>query len=247
MTIDTTSAPGAKPVLRVMLSGGFAAAWKRIAPAFEPAAGCAVEAARGASIGTSPTSIPERLRRGEPVDAFVVVGEAMDDLVRDGHARGATRIDLARSLIGLAVRAGAPKPDIGTVDAFRRALLDARAIVHSESASGVYLTQVLLPRLGIADRVRDRCRMIQGEPSGRAVARGEADIAIQQVGELLPVRGIDLVGAIPAELQKVTTFCAAIATGATNVDGARALTAFLATPFAAAVMRESGMDPVRAG
>jgi hypothetical protein len=129
--------------------------------------------ARGASMGTTPSSIPSRLQRGEPVDVFIMVGDALECLMEQGKVAAGTRTDLARSSIGVAVRAGAPKPDIGSVDAFKRAMLDAKSLAYSSSASGVYLSTELFPRLGIADQVKGKSRMIgasRSAPPSRGVS-----------------------------------------------------------------------------
>ena len=242
MMLFISSAGGAE--IRVMISGGFSAAYLELIPEFERATGHTVVTARGASMGTTPNSIPSRLQRGEPVDVFVMVGDALEGLVKQGKIAAGTRVDLARSSIGVAVRAGSPKPDIRSVDAFKRAMLDARSLAYSSSASGVYLSTELFPRLGIADQVRGKSRMIGSEPVGAAVARGEAEIALQQISELLPVPGIDFVGPLPAEIQKITVFSAGIAAGAREPDAARGLIKFLASPAAAPAIAKSALEPI---
>jgi molybdate transport system substrate-binding protein len=144
----------------------------------------------------------------------------------------------------MAVRAGAPKPDISSVDAFKRALLEAKSIAYSDSASGVYVSTELFQRLGIADQVVGKSKMIPAEPVGAVVARGEAEIGLQQASELLPVPGIDYVGPLPAELQKITVFSAGVAAGAKEPDAARALISCLASPAATAAIKKSGLEPV---
>jgi molybdate transport system substrate-binding protein len=172
------------------------------------------------------------------------VGTALDELIKQGKVVAASRADLARSSIGMVVRKGAPKPDIASVAAFKRTLIEAKSIAYSDSASGVYLSTVLFQRLGIADQVLGKSRMIPGEPIGAVVARGEAQIGFQQISELLPVPGVDLVGPLPAEIQKVTVFSAGVATSAKEPDAARALIVFLASAEAAAAIAKSGMEPV---
>jgi molybdate transport system substrate-binding protein len=140
--------------------------------------------------------------------------------------------------------AGASKPDISSVDALRRALLAANSIAYSDSASGAYVSTELFKRLGIADQVAGKSRMMPAEPVGAVVPRGEAEIGFQQVSELKAIAGIDLVGPLPAELQKITIFSAGIVVGAREPDAARALIAFLASPTAAAAIRDSGLEPM---
>ncbi len=242
MMLFTSCAGGAE--IRVMISGGFSAAYLELIPEFQRSTGHKVVTARGASMGTAPNSIPSRLQRGEPVDVFVMVGDALEGLVKQGKVADGTRVDLARSNIGVAVRAGSHKPDIGSVDAFKRAMLDAKSLAYSDSASGVYLTTDLFPRLGIADQIKGKSKMIESAPVGAAVARGEVEIGLQQISELLPVPGIDFVGPLPAEIQKITVFSAGIAVNAREPDAAGVLIRFLASPTAAAAIAKSGLEPM---
>jgi len=175
---------------------------------------------------------------------LIMAGEALDGLIKQGKVIAGTRVDLARSRIGVAVRAGARKPDIGSVDAFTRALLDAKSIAYSASASGVYLSTELFQRLGIADRIRNKSKMIESEPVGAVVARGDAEIGLQQISELLPVPGIDYVGPLPPQIQKVTVFSAGIARGAKNTDAATALVKFLASAAAVPAIAKSALEPM---
>jgi molybdate transport system substrate-binding protein len=232
--------------VRVMISGGYAASLKTLGPAFERATGHTVTTIRGPSMGDTPEAIPNRLRRGEPVDVLIMVGSALDGLIAAGEATAATRVDLARSGIAMAVRAGAPRPDIGTVEALKRTLLDASSIAYSDSASGVYLSTTLFPRLGLAEQLRAKARMIPGEPVGEVVARGDAQIGFQQMSELKPVHGIDIVGPLPEGAQRLTVFSAAIAVRAREPAAARALLEFLAQPSSAATVSATGMEPVTA-
>jgi molybdate transport system substrate-binding protein len=195
-------------------------------------------------MGNTPDTVPVRIQRGEPIDVVIMVDYALSDLIKGGKVIADSRVELARSSIGVAVRAGAPKPDISSVDALRRTLLEAKSIAYSDSASGVYISTELFKRLGIADQVAGKSRMIPAEPVGAVVARGEAEIGLQQLSELKPIAGIDLVGPLPPEVQKITIFSAGIVVGAREPDAARALIAFLASPAAAAAIKESGMEPM---
>ncbi|MBI3047400.1 MAG: substrate-binding domain-containing protein [Acidobacteria bacterium] len=229
--------------IRVMTSGGFTAALLELLPEFEREARHTVLTAFGASMGGAPDSIPSRLARGEPADVVILARPALDDLMAQGKVVPGTAVDLVRSLIGMVVRAGAPKPDISSVDALKRTLLDARSIAFSASASGVYLSTELFPRLGIADQIRGKSRRIESERVAAVVARGEAEIGFQQVSELLPVPGADYVGPLPEGAQQVTIFSAGIAAGARAPDAARALIRFLSSPAAYPVIRKSGLEP----
>lgn len=230
--------------IRVMTSGAFTAPFLRVTPEFERATHNKIATAFGASMGGAPDSIPSRLQRGEPVDVVILASAALDQLIQQGKVVPGSRVDLVRSSIGMAVRAGAPKPDISSVEALKRTLLQAKSIAYSDSASGVYLSHEMFQRLGIADQIRDKCKRIAGEPVGAVVARGDAEIGFQQISELLPVPGIDYVGPLPAEVQKVTVFSAGIAVGAKNPEAARALIKFLASPAVTRAIKDSGLQPV---
>jgi molybdate transport system substrate-binding protein len=235
--------PAAAAELRVVSSGGFAAAYRALAPRFERERGLTLVSAWGPSMGTTANAVPQRLARQEPIDVLIMVGYALDALVKEGKVLADSRRDLARSLIGAAVRAGAPHPEIGTVDGLRNALLAAKAVVYSDSASGVYIEAELFKRLGIADQMKGKARMIPAEPVGEVIARGEADLGFQQVSELKPIHGIDLLGPIPEAVQQATVFSAGIVATSPNREDARALIDFLTSPDAAAAIRESGMEP----
>jgi molybdate transport system substrate-binding protein len=235
---------GQAAVVTVVSSGGFAVAYKALAPEFERTTGNTLVTSWGPSMGNTPDAVPMRLQRGEPIDVVIMVGYALSNLIKEGKVVADSRVDLARSGIGVAVRAGASKPDISSIDALKRALLAAKSIAYSDSASGVYVSTELFKHLGIADQVAGKSRMIPAEPVGAVVARGEAEIGFQQMSELKPVAGIDLVGPLPPELQKITIFSAGIVNGAREPDAARALITFLASPAASAAIRESGLEPM---
>jgi molybdate transport system substrate-binding protein len=231
--------------LHVMTSGAFTAAFLELSPQFEQAQKTKVSTAFGASMGGAPDSIPSRLNRNEPADVVILAREALDDLVAKGAVVPGSQVDLVRSTIGMAVRAGAPKPDISSVEALKRTLLAAKSIAYSASASGVYLSTELFPRLGIADAIKDKSRRIESERVGTVVARGDAEIGFQQVSELLPIAGLDYVGPLPEAVQRATIFSAGIATNAKNVEAARALIRFLTSAAAAPTIRKTGLEPVR--
>ena len=227
--------------ITVMISGGFSAAYSKLVPEFERASGHKVVTLRGPSMGETPQAVPNRLARGETTDVVIVVGYALDGLIQNGRVAADSRTDLAWSPIGMAVRAGAPKPDISTVETFKRALIAAKSIAHSDSASGVYLSTELFGRLGVLEQIKGKLYKSPGEPVGRVVARGQAEIGFQPVSELRPHPGIDIVGPIPAELQVVNVFRAGIATNAREPEAAKALIAFLVSPAARPAILESGM------
>ena len=232
--------------IKVMTSGAFTAAFLDLIDQFERATHNKIVVA-ATSIGTGENSIPNRLRRGEPVDVVIVADGVLVGFIKDGLILAESYTPLARSAIGMAVRAGAPKPDISTVEALKRTLLQAQSIAYSASVSGDYVSTELFQRLGIADQVASKSRRIEGgERVGAAVARGEAEIGFQQISELLPVPGIDHVTALPPEVQKVAVFSAGVARSTRNSDAAHALIKFLASPEAAHAITKSGMDPITA-
>jgi molybdate transport system substrate-binding protein len=233
--------------IKVMTSGAFTAAYLELVPEFERTTHQKVVTSYGASMGTAPDSIPMRLERGEPADVVILARPALDQLVKQGKVFPESRVDLVRSSIGIAVRAGARKPAIGTVDELKRALLEAKSIAYSDSASGAYLSSELFPRLGIAEQVAGKSQRIKTMSVGAVVARGDAEIGFQQISELLPVKGIDYVGPLPPEVQKVTVFSAGVAAGSKNADAAKALIKFLASAAALPAITKSGLEPLTAG
>jgi molybdate transport system substrate-binding protein len=233
--------------VRVMISGGLTAAYKALVPEFERATGHKVLTAYGPSMGTTTNAIPVRLDRGEPADVLIMVGYALDDLVKNGKAIADSKIDLVKSPIAVAVKSGTPKPDISTADAVKRALLAAKTIAYSDSASGVYVSTEMFDKLGIKEAMEGKARKIPATPVGEIVARGDAEIGFQQMSELKPVEGIDIVGPLPDELQKITIFSAGIASASKEPDAGKALIKFLASPAARAEIVKSGMDPIPAG
>jgi molybdate transport system substrate-binding protein len=227
-----------------MISGGLTAAYRELVPKFEESTGHKVITAYGPSMGTTVNAIPVRLARGEPADVLIMVGYALADLAKQGKVVNTSQVDLVRSPIGLAVRAGAPEPDISTVASLKAALLATKSVAYSDSASGVYVERELFKRLGIEDQLKPKSRAIPAEPVGEVVARGDAEIGFQQISELLPVRGIKVVGPIPAEVQQITVFSAGIATGAAEPVAGKELIAFLASAASAPVLTKAGLDPI---
>jgi molybdate transport system substrate-binding protein len=227
-----------------MVSGGFTAAYKILVAEWEKSSGHRVETVYGASMGETPTAIPNRLARGEQADIVILARAALDALVKDGKIVAGSQVDLVRSRIGMAVKAGARKPDISTEARFREALLEAKSIVYSDSASGVYISTEMFKKLGIADQVAGRTKMVAGTPVGEIVAKGEAEIGFQQISELLPVHGITLVGAIPDPVQRITTFSAGLSATSRAQEAAHQLVAYLSSKHAWPVIRRSGLDPM---
>jgi molybdate transport system substrate-binding protein len=234
--------------VHVMISAGFFGVYSELGAAFERASGHHLVTTRGPSMGDSPEAIPTRLARGEPADVVILDGGAADELGKRGLVRADSKVELARSLIGMVVRAGAAKPDIGSVEALRSVLLAAKSVAYSDSGSGTYLSTTLFPKLGIAEQLAGKSRKVRGPPSGEpvaaVVARGEAEIGFQQVSELINVPGISFVGTIPAEVQPMTFFAGALTTSVRQPEAASALIRFLASPEAAPVLAKAGLMPL---
>jgi molybdate transport system substrate-binding protein len=227
---------------RVMTSGAFTAAHLALIPQLERLTKAKVVTA-STSIGTGEMSIPNRLKRGEVVDIVIVAEHVLRQFVAEGLALAEGVKVVARSSIAFAVCAGAPRPDIGSADALRRTLLQAKSIGYSASESGKYFSGELVQRLGIAGEVLPKSRMIGGgERVGAVIARGEVEIGLQQLSELLPVPGIAHITLLPPELQKISTIAAGIAASSPNRLLARTVIEFLASPQAADAIRNSGLQ-----
>ncbi|MEQ1775076.1 MAG: substrate-binding domain-containing protein [Burkholderiales bacterium] len=228
---------------RVMTSGAFTAAHLALIPQLERLTKKTIVTA-STSIGTGENSLPNRLKRGEVADIVIVADAMLRQFIDEGLVFAEGYMPVARSVIGMAVREGAPKPDIGSVDALRRTLLQAKSIGYSASVSGQYLTE-LVQRLGIADQVLSKCRHVGGgERVGAVVARGELEIGFQQMSELLPVPGITHITPLPPEVQKVSTFSAGVAASSPDAALSRSVIRFLASPEAASAITTSGLQAV---
>ena len=228
----------------VVTSGGLAAAYDVLAPRFREETGIRLVTSYGASTGGAPDSIPARLERGERFDVLIMSQAGLDALSERGLVRPDTRVDLASSSIGMAVREGAPVPDISTPEALAETLLAAESIGYSASVSGTYVSEELFPRLGLAEQLAPKSRRVVSERVAAVVARGELEIGFQQVSEILSIEGAAFVGPIPDEYQRVTTFSAGVTADAENPDGAQRLIDFLASPEAAPTIAETGLEPV---
>ena len=227
--------------ITVITSGGFAAAYREILPDFERTTGITVTTTTGASQGSGPNTIGAQLRRGIPADVVIMSREGLDELIAEGRMHPGTATNLAMTPLGMAVRAGAPKPDISTVEAFKQTLLRAKSITFASSTTGIYLTTMLFPRLGIAGEMAAKSTTA----AVAAVARGEAELAIQPVSELLRVAGTEFVGPIPNEIQYISIFAAAAVAGTKELERAERLIAFLNSDSAAAAIKKTGMEPVK--
>jgi molybdate transport system substrate-binding protein len=225
----------------VMTSGTFTAAHLELATAFERSSQTKVTTAT-TTMGVGAESIPSRLKRGETADVVIVAGDALDDLIKSGLVIADSRVDLARSSIGVAVRSGMPRPDISSLAALKQALLNATSVALSSSVSGDYFVDEVFPRLGVAEQMAKKTVRGNGERVGAIIARGDAEIGFQQMSELLPITGIDIVGPLPSELQRVTVFAAGVAAHSTHPDEARAYIRFLASAEASSAIAKTGLE-----
>ena len=226
--------------LHVIVSGGFSAAYQEILPEFEKSTGIEVITGRGASQGSGPNTIGAQIRRGEPVEVVIMSKEGLADLISEGKIVSGTAVDLAQTPLGVSVHAGAAKPDISTVEAFKQTLLHARSVTFPSSTTGIYLLTKLFPQLGVAADMAPKVTNV----GVASVAKGEAEIAIQPVSELLHVPGADFVGTIPSQIQYISVFSTAMVAGGKGGDAGRRLIKFLKSEIAARAIKNSGMEPL---
>ena len=227
--------------MKVIISGGFSSAYRQLLPEFEKSTGISVTTGSGASQGKGPTTIASQLERGERFDVVIMSREGLEELIKTGRIVKGSDVDLATAAIGVAVRAGAERPEVTTVEGLKRALLNAKVIAVPQSTSGIFLLDKIFPRLGIE---RSRVRVMErGSQVTAALSNGEADVAVQPVSELMNVPGIDYIGQIADELQLIQMFSAAIVNGSKEIDAAKRLIQFLSSDRAAAAIRKNGMEP----
>jgi molybdate transport system substrate-binding protein len=224
--------------VKVLSTQAVEGAYREIVPRFEKASGHKVT-----TIFTGTLDAQKRIAAGEVYDLIIMAGPAIDDLIKAGKVAPGSRVDLASSGVGVAVRAGAPKPDIRSTEALKRTLLAARSIGYSTGPSGVYLTE-LVRTLGIADQIQSKLKQTPtGVFVGSILASGEVEIGFQQVSELAHYPGIDFVGPLPADVQKVTVFSSGTPIGAKPADATKAWITFLTSPAAGAAFRSKNMEP----
>jgi molybdate transport system substrate-binding protein len=223
--------------IRVMSTVAFKDAYLEMLPAFERASGHKV-----VTDWVPTVEVLRRIKAGETADLVLMATNGLEDLTKAGKIEPGSIVPFVKSGVGMAVRAGAPRPDVGSAEAFKRTLLAAKSVGYSTGPSGNYLVG-LFERLGIAAEVKAKTRLIQGEPVGDVVARGDAEIGFQQIPEILPVKGIQYLGPLPAEIQYTTVFSAGVHSAAKQPEAARAWVKFLKTPEAAALYKKHGMEP----
>jgi len=229
--------------LNVLISGGFSGAYEKLLPEFELTSGIKVATGSGASQGTGPQTIAAQLARGVPANVVILSREGLSDLIAANRIVAGTDVDLARVPLGVAVRAGTPKPDVSTVEAFKQVLLKANTVAVPGSTSGIWLTADLFPRLGIADKVNVK-KTPRGTDATGMVAAGGADLAVMPVSEIVHAAGVEFAGAIAPEIQFVQTFSAAVVAGSGEIEASKRLIEFLASARASEAIRKSGMEPL---
>ena len=231
--------------LAVVSSGGFAQAFKALATRYEGAAPDRhVQRVFGPSMGTTPGAVPARLARGEALDVVIMVEPALDELLAQGRLLPGSKTRLALSRIACAVPAGSPRPSLATEADVRQAFLLAPSVAWSDSASGTYIQNELLRRLGIEEAVKNKGRQIPATPVGEILARHEAAFGCQQRSELQPIAGVDIVGDLPDSLQRTTPYAAAVVATTAHERDARAFIAFIVDPASGPVIRATGLEPV---
>jgi molybdate transport system substrate-binding protein len=231
--------------LNVLISGGFSAAYEQLLPEFTRASGIDVTTGSGASQGTGPQTIAAQLGRGVPADVVILSREGLTELIAAHRIAVGTDVDLAQVPLGVAVRAGTPKPDISTAGAFKQMLLNAKAIAMPGSTSGIWLKTDLFPRLGIAEKVIMKMAP-RGADATRMVAAGDVDLAVMPVSEIVHAAGVDFAGSIALEIQFVQVFSVAVVASSAKIEAAKQLIAFLASTRASEAITSSGMEPLAA-
>ena len=225
-------------MIRVVSSLAVKAAYLELAPQFEKSSGQKL-----ATEWAGMVDIRKRLSAGEVVDAVIASAALIDEFIKAGRLAAGSRADLGKSGVTAAVRKGAPKPDIGSAEALKRALLGAKSILYSAGPSGVYLAE-LFKRMGIDEKLKATARQAPtGVFVGELIAKGEAELGFQQLPELLPVKGIDIVGPLPPEVQHMTVFSGGVHAQAPSADAARKWLAFFRSPANAAALKRHGLEP----
>jgi molybdate transport system substrate-binding protein len=224
--------------IKVLSTQATEESYRELVPQFEKASGHKVT-----TVFTGTLDANKRLAAGETYDLLIMSGPSIDEHIKGGKVVSGSRVDLAKSGVGVGVRAGAPKPDIRTTEALKKTLLSAKSIGYSTGPSGVYIVG-LFQRMGIAEEIKDKLRQTQtGVFVGRIIANGEAEIGFQQVSELSNFPGVDYVGPLPADIQQMTVFASGILVGAKESDAAKALVKFITTPAAGEAFKKRGMEP----
>ncbi|HEV3371226.1 MAG TPA: molybdate ABC transporter substrate-binding protein [Xanthobacteraceae bacterium] len=225
--------------IKVLISNALKSTMEELAPQFEKASENKLVMTFGAA-----AELKTSIDKGAPLDVAILTAAVTDDLIKEGKLTATGRTDIARSGAGLAGRKGAPKPDISTTDAFKRALLDSKSIAYVAAGATAPYILSLFDRLGIAEQVKPKLKpQPTSNPAAKAVANGDAELGITQISEILPYAGAELIGPLPAEVQLYTVYPAAVAAGTKAPDAANALIKFLTGPAAIAVLKAKGLSP----
>lgn len=224
--------------VKVIAANAVKEAYLEIVSAFEKSSGHKVT-----TIWTGTVNATKRVSDGEVVDIVIIDGSNIDKLILEGKLAAGSRADVAKSEVGVAVRAGLPKPDISSREAVRQAVVAAKSVAYSSGPSGFYLAD-LFEKMGIADQIKDKVKQpASGVQVAELVARGDADLGFQQISELLHARGVDYLGPLPADIQNITIYSAGLHTAAPALDAAKGLVKFLTAPDAARIIKKIGMEP----
>jgi len=236
MVIGATTADAAE--IKLIASAAIKEVVLDLIPAFEKSSGHKVT-----TIWAGTEAITKRISGGEVVDIVLIAAPNIDKLISEGRLVAGSRADVAKSGIGVAVRAGLPRPDISSGEAVKKAVLSAKSVAYSSGPSGFYLAD-LFKNMGIASQIKDKVKQTpSGVQVGEIVARGEAELGFQQISELLHLKGIQYLGPLPADIQHITVFSAGLHREATAPDAANALVKFLTAPEAGPIIRKTGMEP----
>ena len=227
--------------VRVLVSNGMKAAMEELQPQCERAIGRPLAVTYNSTL-----SVKKMIEAGEPFDATFITREAIADLVKQGRLAGGSRVDLVRSELGIGIRAGAPKPDIRTPEALKRALKKVKSITYPQDGASRGYIERMFERLGIAADVKPKIILAPGSgPATESVAAGKAAFVITLFSEIVPIHGVEILGPLPGEYQSDIRFAAAVSSGAKNAEAAKALIAFVAGPKAAPILKAKGLEPYK--
>ncbi len=237
------AAPAPAAEVKVLTAGAFKQVVLALVPNYERQTGNHVTVDNGTT-----GQLKKRIEGGEAFDVLVITPAVVDEMIASGRLAAGSKVNLASVGIGVVVKQGAPKPDIATVDQFKQALLKAKTVAYIDPASGgssgIYIDKLLV-KLGIADQIKPKAKLKQGGHVADLIASGEAELGIHQISEIVPVKGVTLVGPLPKEIQNTTTYAAGLSSSVKDKDAAQELIQYLSGPDAAAVLKSKGMDPVR--
>jgi len=227
--------------IKVLTAGAYRQVVDALVPGFEKHTGNKVTVDNGTT-----GQLTKRIEGGEAFDVLVITPKVVDEMIASGKLAAGSRVMLASVGVGVVVKEGAPKPDISTVDAFKKALLDAKSVAYIDPASGgssgIYVDKLLV-KLGIADQIKPKTKLKQGGHVADLIASGEAELGIHQISEIVPVKGVTLVGPLPKEIQSTTTYAGGLSASAKDKEAATELIKYLSGPDAATVLKSKGMDP----